>query len=127
MLRLSEYVCLMQLFLNVLFIGQNEIECNVVVDLVKAYYSKGIQCLVLVGENKLNDEFWSEINNSTIPPLTLFESNVSSVHVKRKQERRLELHPARDCPHYLLMFDNVDSVLHFLNRNAFQYGFQFSS
>ena len=116
-----KHSCQMQLFISLLFIGQNEVECNVVVDLAKAYFSKGVQCLVLVGESKLRDKFWSKINDASIPPLTLFESDVSSVYLGRKQERWLELHPARDCPHYLLMFDNVNSLLHFLNRNGFQY------
>ena len=112
---LSKYVGL--LFLGLVFVCPNEACHNIVVDLVSNYVSNGVHCLVLAGENWINDEFWKEINNSSLS-LTFIESNVNSSYMKRRQRRMEGLHPSRDCSSYLMILDNVNSTLHFLNREG---------
>ena len=118
---LSKYIWL--IYLGLLIVHPNEACRNLIVDLVRNYDSNGVHCLVLAGENWIDDEFWKEINNSSLS-LTYFESNVNSAYMKRKQPRMEGLHPGRDCNSFLMIMDNVNSTLHFLNReglNKFQF------
>ena len=102
-------------FLSQLCIGPRQASCSVIGDLVRNYAANGARCLVIVVENKIHEDIWTEINNCNLP-LTIFESNVNSSYMERGQPHMKRLHPGRDCSSYLFLLNNVHSTLLFLNR-----------
>ena len=91
-----------------IILGQNEAEGSMLMDLVKNFAFDGIQCLLLISDlDAESDDLSFVTNNVSKLSLSLYDTNASFLDISLS---------GSDCIYNLLIFENVDTSLQFLNR-----------
>ena len=83
------------------------VDCSLILDMINHLASDGVKCLVLINEH--NAEAVLPIDTTSISrlSLSLYDTNASLPYLSAS---------GKECLHYMLIFDSVDSSLEFLNR-----------
>ena len=83
------------------------VDCTFVMDLVNNLASSNVHCMILISELNLDNDFKIDTSNLSNISLSLYDNNTSLLDLSAA---------GRDCIYNLLIFDNVESSLQFLNR-----------
>ena len=90
-----------------IMLGLNVVDCSFLMDLADNFASNGVECLVVICEHKLESDFMIDESHLSEISLSLFDIKTSLPDLSAI---------GKDCLYNLLIFDNVNSSLQFLNR-----------
>ena len=93
--------------LCLIFLGCNVVECTLVMDLLNNLAQNGVRCLVMISEANAEADLLTDSTYVSNISITHYDTNASLPHLSST---------GKDCLNYLLIFDNVDTSLHFFNR-----------
>ena len=83
------------------------VDCSLILDMINHLASDGVKCLVLIIEHNAEGVLPIDITNISRLSLSLYDTNASLLDLSAS---------GKECLHYILIFDSVDSSLEFLNR-----------
>ena len=87
--------------------GLNVVDGSFLMDLANNFASNGVECLVVICEHKSESDFMIDTSHLSGISLSLFDIKTSLPDLSAI---------GKDCLYNLLIFDNVNSSLQFLNR-----------
>ena len=94
-------------YIWLIMLGLNVVDCSFLMDLADNFASNGVECLVVICEHKLESDFMIDESHLSEISLSLFDIKTSLPDLSAI---------GKDCLYNLLIFDNVNSSLQFLNR-----------
>ena len=86
--------------------GHN-VNCTFVMDLVNNLASSHVNCMTLISELNLDNDFKIDTSNLSRISLSFYDTDTSFPNLSAA---------GKNCLYNLLIFDSVDSSLQFLNR-----------
>ena len=96
-----------KIYLYLIFLGGNVVECTLVIDLLNNLAQNGVHCLAMVNEPTAEADFLTDTTNLSNISVTHYDTNASLPDLSST---------GKYCLHNLLVFDNVDTSLQFLNK-----------
>ena len=94
-------------YLCLIFLGYNVVECTLVMDILNNLAQNGVRCLVMISEANAEADLLTDSTYVSNISITHYDTNASLPHLSST---------GKDCLNYLLIFDNVDTSLHFFNK-----------
>ena len=95
------------IYLCLIFLGCNVVECTLVMDLLNNLAQNGVRCLVMISEPNAEADHFTDSTNVSNISITNFNTNANLPGLSST---------GKDCLNYLLIFNNVDTSLQFLNK-----------